>query len=88
MNKTELIRTVAEQAGVSNKEALTVVNTLLNVIGEELKKGEAVSITGFGTFDTKKVEGREGTFRGFKYHTDDQRSPVFTEGKTLKEQVR
>ncbi len=88
MNKTELIRTVAEQAGVSNKEALTVVNALLNVIGEELKNGGSVSITGFGTFDTKKVEGREGTFRGFAYHTDDHRSPVFTAGKTLKEQVR
>ena len=60
MNKTELIAAVAEAAEVSKKDSEKVLKAFVDVVTEELKKGEKVQLVGFGTFASKKRPAREG----------------------------
>jgi len=50
MTKEELVKKVAEKSGISENEALAVINVFTDQIKERLSKGEKVNITGFGTF--------------------------------------
>ena len=60
MQKTDFIKAVAERTGVSQKETKQVVDAALDVITESLKKGEKVTLTGFGTFEVRHRQAREG----------------------------
>lgn len=60
MTKVELIAAVATEAGLSKKDAEKAVNTMLATITEELKKGEKVSLVGFGTFEVRERPERQG----------------------------
>ena len=60
MNKTELTTALAEQTELNFTEATLVINTFLEIIGKQLEKGEPVSIAGFGSFEAKKREERQG----------------------------
>ncbi|MBO8143598.1 MAG: HU family DNA-binding protein [Thermodesulfobacterium sp.] len=60
MNKTEFVRAVAEKAGIIKKEAAAVVNAVLEVIEETVKKGEEIRIPGFGTFKVVTRKERKG----------------------------
>ena len=60
MNKTEFVRAVAEKAGITKKEAAAVVNAVLGVIEETVKKGEEIRIPGFGTFKVVTRKERKG----------------------------
>ena len=51
MNKTELIAAVAEQAELSKKDSEKALKAFVDVVTEELKKGEKIQIVGFGTFE-------------------------------------
>ena len=51
MNKTELVAAVAEQADISKKDAEKVLKAFVDVVTEEMKKGEKVQLVGFGTFE-------------------------------------
>lgn len=53
MNKTELIRRIAEKAGISIKDAQRGLDTTVMVIRDTLKKGQKITLVGFGTFSTK-----------------------------------
>ncbi len=61
MGKTELIAAVAKSAGVSQVEAAKVVNATIEAITAELKAGNKVTLTGFGTFEVRKRAARAGT---------------------------
>ena len=50
MNKTELVAIVAENAGLTKKDAERVINASIDAITAALIKGEKVQISGFGTF--------------------------------------
>ena len=50
MNKTELVAAVAEQADISKKDAEKALKAFVDVVTEEMKKGEKVQLVGFGTF--------------------------------------
>ncbi len=52
MNKTEYVAAVAEASGMTKAQAALAVDAALAVITNSLKKGEAVQLTGFGTFKT------------------------------------
>ena len=54
MNKTELVAAMAEQAGLSKKDAEAALKAFTDVVADELKKGEKVQLVGFGTFETRK----------------------------------
>lgn len=87
MNKAELIAAVAQSADMSRKDAEKAVKSLVEVVTEELKKGEKVQIVGFGTFEVSERAAREGR----NPHTGEpmpiaaSRAPRFKAGKALKD---
>ena len=58
MNKTELVAAVAEQADISKKDAEKVLKAFVDVVTEEMKKGEKVQLVGFGTFEVSERAAR------------------------------
>ena len=60
MNKTELVAAMAEQAGVSKKDAEKTLKAFTDVVAEELKKGGKVQLVGFGTFEVSERAARDG----------------------------
>ncbi len=61
MQKSELIAAVAKKSNVSQAQAATVVNNVLETIVDSLKGGDKVTLTGFGTFEVRKTAARTGT---------------------------
>jgi DNA-binding protein HU-beta len=94
MNKSELIQHIADEHELSRAQASRIINTLFDpnggVIARALKKGDAVSITGFGTFEQRKRGAR--TFRnpqtGEPVKAKASKVPAFRAGATLKGTVR
>ncbi|MEA5067075.1 MAG: HU family DNA-binding protein, partial [Eubacteriales bacterium] len=60
MNKATFVATVAEKAGLTQKQADAALTAVLDLIVEELAKGEKVQLTGFGTFEVRERAAREG----------------------------
>ncbi len=60
MNKTELVAAIAEQAGLTKKDAEAAVKAFTDVVADELKKGGKVQLVGFGTFEVSERSAREG----------------------------
>ena len=60
MNKAEFVKAVAEKAGIIKKDAAMVIDAVLEVIEETLKKGEEIKIVGFGTFKVVTRKERKG----------------------------
>ena len=89
MNKAELIHGVAEAAGISKKDAETVIAATLNVITAALQEGEKVQLVGFGSFELKKRAARIGRNPKTKEAIEIPASvvPVFKPGKALKDAV-
>ena len=89
MNKGELINAVAA-AGLSKKDAALAVDTVLGTIGNELAKGETVTLLGFGTFSVKDRPAREGfnPSKKEKIQIAASRVPAFKAGKGLREKVK
>jgi nucleoid DNA-binding protein len=89
MNKGDLIEEVAKVT-CSKKEAVAAVDATLAAIKKELKKGNAVTLVGFGTFDVKKRKARTGrnpqTGKAIKIAA--KKVPVFKAGKGLKDAVK
>ena len=90
MQKTEFIRAVAEKAGISQKEAKSAIDAALEVITETLKKGEKVTLTGFGTFEVRQRQEREGVNpqTRAKIKIPATKTPGFSASSTLKEAVK
>lgn len=61
MQKSELIAAVAKKSNVSQAQAATVINNMLDTVVATLKGGEKVTLTGFGTFEVRKTAARTGT---------------------------
>ena len=51
MNKTELVAAMAEQAGLSKKDAEKALKAFTDVVADELRKDGKVQLVGFGTFE-------------------------------------
>jgi DNA-binding protein HU-beta len=87
MNKAELIAAVAENADMSKKDAEKAVKAFIEVVTDELKKGEKVQVVGFGTFEVAERAAREGR----NPHTGEpmpiaaSKAPKFKAGKALKD---
>ena len=60
MNKTELVKAVADKAKLTQTQANEAVTAVVETIEATLRKGDQVAIAGFGTFVAKKREAREG----------------------------
>ncbi|MDE6099964.1 MAG: HU family DNA-binding protein [Paramuribaculum sp.] len=60
MNKTELINSIAEKAGLSKIQAKAALDATINTISEQLIKGDKVALIGFGTFAVAEKNARKG----------------------------
>ena len=89
MNKTELVAAVAEQADISKKDAEKVLKAFVDVVTEEMKKGENVQLVGFGTFEVSERAAREGRNpqTGKTMKIEACKAPKFKAGKALKDAV-
>jgi nucleoid DNA-binding protein len=89
MNKTQLIDEVAKVT-CSKKEAGSAVDATLAAIKKALKKGDAVTLVGFGTFGVKKRKARVGRNpqTGKVLKIAAKKVPVFKAGKGLKDAVK
>lgn len=90
MTKSGLIERVAEQTPhISKKDTEVVVNTIFDSMTEALRNGERIEIRGFGSFQVKVREAREGRNpkTGEEVHIPAKRTPFFKVGKDLKEMV-
>ncbi len=87
MNKAELIDAVADAADISKAAAGRSVDTVLEVITESLKNGNAVTLVGFGTFNTRRREARTGRNprTGEPIQIKASNLAVFKAGKGLKD---
>ena len=90
MQKTDFIKAVAERASVSQKEAKQVVDAALDIITESLRTGEKVTLTGFGTFEVRQRQEREGVNpqTRAKIKIAATKTPGFSASSTLKEAVK
>ena len=89
MNKTELIAAVAEKAGLSKKNAEVAVAAVIDSVVASLKKGDKVSLLGFGTFEVRKRAARTGKNpqTGAAIKIAACKVPAFKAGKALKDLI-
>ena len=90
MNKTELIDALSVETTFSKKDVTRVLESLTRIIERSLRKGEKVSLTGFGTFTTSARPARKGINPATKERIDipEIQIPRFKPGKNLREVVR
>lgn len=89
MNKTELVAAMAEQTNLSKKDAEAALKAFIDVVSEELKKGEKVQLVGFGTFEVSERAAREGRNpqTGETMEIKASKTPKFKAGKALKDMM-
>ena len=89
MNKAELIAAVAENAELTKKDAEKAVKAFIEVVTDELKKGEKVQVVGFGTFEVSERAARTGRNpqTGAEMEIPASKAPKFKAGKALKDMV-
>lgn len=87
MNKNKLIRAIANKAGITLKDASTALDGVIGAITDGLKAGEKIQISGFGTFEIKEKDERDGINpkTGEKIKIAASKSPVFKFGKAYKD---
>lgn len=90
MTKAELIDKIAASAGLSKADAGKALDSTLNAIKASLKKGQKITLVGFGTFSVVKRKSRKGRNprTGEVITIPASKTPKFTAGKALKDAVR
>jgi nucleoid DNA-binding protein len=89
MNKTDLIGRIAKDAKISKSTAGAALEATLKAISESLKKGQSVTLVGFGTFSVADRKARIGRNPQTKkeIRIPAKRVPKFKAGKDLKAMV-
>ncbi len=90
MNKSELIQAVADRSGLTKKDSASAVDEMLEVISDNLAKGKSVQLIGFGTFEVRNRQAREGRnpATGETIKIEASKVPAFKAGKALKDKVK
>ena len=90
MTKAELIEQMAKDADISKAAAGTALNSLIDNIAKSVKKGNKVTLVGFGTFSLTKRKARDGRNprTGETIKIKASKAPKFTAGKAFKDAVR
>jgi DNA-binding protein HU-beta len=90
VNKDGLVEAVALKTDMAKKDVEMVIDTIVDVITEELRQGSKVTLTGFGAFRVSKRAPREGINPQTKARIQipAMTLPKFTAGKALKEAVK
>jgi len=89
MNKAELIDAVASSADLSKSSATEAVDAVVDTITESLRKGDSVTLVGFGTFEVRARAARTGRNpqTGEEIQIKASKAPAFKAGKALKDAV-
>ena len=89
MNKGDLVNEVSKITKTT-KEAQAAVDCILSSITDALRKGDSVSLVGFGTFKVSERKARKGRNpqTGEEIHIAASKVPKFVAGKALKEAVK
>lgn len=87
MNKNELVRAIANNLGITLKDAAIALDGTIAAITEGLNNGEKVQISGFGTFELKVKPARDGINpkTGEKIKIGETKLPAFKFGKAYKD---
>jgi DNA-binding protein HU-beta len=87
MNKKELVRAIANNAGITLKDAEIALDSVITAITDGLNAGEKIQISGFGTFELKSKGNRDGINpkTGEKIKIGETRLPAFKFGKAYKD---
>jgi DNA-binding protein HU-beta len=91
MNKSEIAQLMVKDSSIIKSNALKVIDTLVAVIGDQLKKRQGkVTLVGFGTFRTieKKAKVGRNPKTGARINIPKKRVPKFIAGKDLKALVK
>lgn len=89
MNKSDLVDAIAKSAEISKAAAARALDSTIDTIKKALKKGDTVSLVGFGTFKVGKRAARNGRNprTGATIKIKAAKVPKFSAGKGLKEAV-
>jgi DNA-binding protein HU-beta len=89
MNKGELVDAIAVKANVTKKDADVLLSAILEAILETVAAGEKVTLVGFGTFEQRARQAREGRnpSTGKPIQIPATKVPAFSAGKVFKEKV-
>ncbi len=89
VNKTELVKTLAEKAEITQKDAAKALDAVVESIQEALSKGDKVQIIGFGSFEVRDRKERKviSPATGEEILVPATKVPAFKPGKSLKEAV-
>ncbi len=89
MNKSELIDAIADNSGLSKADSGRAVDAFVKSVTKALKKGDTVSLVGFGTFSVRKRAARTGRNprTGETIKIKASKNPAFKAGKALKDAV-
>lgn len=87
VNKTELIEHIAAHADISKAAATRALESTIDAVKATLKKGDSVSLVGFGTFEVTKRAARNGRnpATGAAIKIKAAKVPKFRPGKALKD---
>ncbi|MCX8030090.1 MAG: HU family DNA-binding protein [Thermodesulfovibrionales bacterium] len=90
MTKAELIDKIATGAGISKAVASKCLDAMIDSVKGALKKGQKVTLVGFGTFSVSKRKARKGRNprTGEEIKIPATKVPKFTAGKSLKDAVK
>lgn len=91
MNKAALIEKLAAEANISKKQSEDAIDSLVKIIISELKVGNEVTITGFGTFMAKTRHARGGVNPqrpNERIQIPEVKVAKFKTGKTLKDAMK
>ncbi len=90
MTKAELIDKIAASAGVTKADAAKSLDATIDSVKAALKKGQKVTLVGFGTFSVNKRKARKGRNprTGQEIKIPATKVPKFTAGKSLKDAVK
>ncbi len=89
MNKTDLIDAIAESADISKAAAARALDGFVSAVTDALKKGDQVSLVGFGSFTVRERAARTGRNpqTGATINIKASKNPAFKAGKALKDAV-
>ena len=89
MNKSQLIAAVAADSGLSKADSARAVESMLDTVTKTLKKGDEVSLTGFGKFSVIRRAARQGVNprTGERVKIKASKAPKFSAGATLKQAI-
>lgn len=91
MSKQDLINAIAESSGITKRAAGDALEAFIAYVTKNLKKGDSVTVTGFGTFKVSKRAARQGVNPrnpSQRISIPAMKVPTFKAGKTLKDSVR